>query len=62
MEIREFGRCLGWNPEDDHADFVRVHPLADASFMEAVTSAVEHYASALRDRVVWSAKRDPPPV
>lgn len=61
LAIREDGRCLDWRPED-HIDFVRVHPLADASFMEAVRSAVEHYSPELRDRVVWSAMRDPLPV
>lgn len=61
LGVRDFGRCLDWSLED-HADGVRVHPLADASFMEAVTSEVEHHAPGLRDRVEWSAMRDPPPV
>jgi len=61
LTVREDGRCLDWRPEDN-VDFIRVHPLADASFMEAMTSAVEHYAPELKDRVVWSAMRDAPPV
>ena len=61
LAVREDGRCLDWSPED-HIDYVRVHPFADESFMEAVRSAVEHYAPALRESVIWSAMRDPPPV
>lgn len=60
LAVRELGRCLDWNPED-HAARVLVHPLADASFMESVTGAVDHYAPTLRDRVAWSAMRDGPP-
>lgn len=56
----QHGRCLNWNPES-HADFIRVHPLADSSFMETVVGAVECYTPGLRGRVVWSAMRDPPP-
>jgi hypothetical protein len=61
LGVRDFGRCLDWSAED-HADCIRVHPLSDGSFMEAVASAVERYAPGLRDRVEWSAMRDPPPV
>ncbi len=61
LGVRDFGRCLDWSVEE-HADCIRVHPLADGPFMETVTSAVEHYAPGLRDRVMWSAMRDPPPV
>lgn len=61
LGVQDFGRCLDWSAED-HADCIRVHPLADASFMDVVTSSVEHYAPALRGRVVWSAMHDPPPV
>ena len=62
LAVREpYGRCLDWNPES-HADFIRVHPLADSSFMETVVGAVGHYTPTLRGRVVWSAMRDPPPI
>jgi hypothetical protein len=61
LDVREHGRCLGWDPES-HVDSIRVHPLADTSFMEAVVGVVEHHAPVLRHRVAWSAMRDPPPV
>ena len=61
LEGRAFGRCLPWNVEE-HGDAIHVHPLADTSFMEAVTSTIQQYAPTLLDRVTWSAMREPPPV
>ena len=54
------GHPLDWNPELI-LQSVLVHPEADFSFMETVTAAVAHYAPALKDSVVWSAMREPPP-
>jgi hypothetical protein len=54
------GHRLNWDPEKN-LESIRVHPDADGSFMETVTAAVEHYAPALKDRVVWSAMNAPPP-
>lgn len=54
------GHPIEWNPELI-LQSVFVHPEADFSFMETVTAAVAHYAPALKDSVVWSAMREPPP-
>jgi hypothetical protein len=55
------GLPIGWHPEE-HLVSIRVHPEADDSFKQTVVAAVAHYAPALRDRVLWSDMRDPPPV
>jgi hypothetical protein len=57
----ESGLPMNWNPEE-HVISIRVHPKADASFMQVVTTAVADYAPALKDSVVWSDMREPPPV
>lgn len=58
--LEALGRCLKWDPEKN-LETIRVHPEADCSLMETVTAAVEHYAPALKDRVVWSAMNARPP-
>lgn len=57
----ESGLPIDWNPED-HLVGIRVHPEADTSFMQAVATAITHYAPALEECVVWSDMREPPPV
>jgi len=57
----ESGLPIDWNPEE-HLVGIRVHPEADTSFMQAVAAAIAHYAPALKDCVVWSDMREPPPV
>ena len=59
-EQEVLGHPLDWNPELI-LQSVLVHPEADFSFMETVTAAVAHYAPALKDSLVWSAMREPPP-
>jgi hypothetical protein len=54
------GLPIDWNPEE-HLVSIRVHPEADASFMETVATSVADYAPALADRVIWSDMRAPPP-
>jgi hypothetical protein len=54
------GHRLEWDPEKS-AEAIRVHPDSDYSFMETVTTAVEDYAPALKDRVAWSAMNVRPP-
>jgi hypothetical protein len=60
-EQEVLGHTLEWNP-DLILQSVLIHPEADFSFMETVTAAVAHYAPALKDSVVWSAMREPPPL
>ena len=55
------GLPIEWHPEE-HLVSIRVHPEADASFMETVVAAVADYAPALKDCVEWSDMRAPPPV
>ncbi len=55
------GFPIDWHPEE-HLVSIRVHPEADASFMQTVVAAVADYAPALKDCVVWSDMRAPPPV
>ena len=55
------GHCLNWDPEKS-LESIRVHPRADYSFMETVIAVVEHYAAALKDRVVWSEMNARPPL
>ena len=57
----ESGLPIEWNPEE-HLVGIRVHPDADTSFMEAVAAAIGDYAPALKDCVIWSDMREPPPV
>lgn len=59
-EQEVLGHALEWNPELI-LQSVLIHPEADFSFMETVTAAVAHYAPALKDSVVRSAMREPPP-
>lgn len=54
------GISMDWDLEE-HVIGVRVHPEADASFMKTVVAAVADYAPALKERVVWSDMRLPPP-
>lgn len=55
------GLPIDWSPEE-HLVGIRVHPEADASFMETVVAAVANYAPVLKDQVVWSEMRARPPV
>jgi len=55
------GLPIDWNPEE-HLVSIRVHPEADASFMQTIATAVADYAPALKDCVVWSDMRTRPPV
>ncbi len=57
----ESGLPIDWNPEE-HLVGIRVHPEADTSFMQAVAAAIADYAPALKDCVIWSDMREPPPV
>jgi hypothetical protein len=57
----EFGLEYPLDPES-MLDAVVIHPEADTSFEETVVAAVGDYALALRDRVQWSAMREPPPL
>ncbi len=57
----ESGLPLDWPPEE-HLVGIRVHPEADDSFMQTVVAAVTDYAPALKDWVIWSDMRAPPPV
>jgi hypothetical protein len=50
-----------WDPEAN-VDSIKVHPQADRSFTETVSGVVAKYAPGLKDRMVWSAMRDPPPL
>ena len=59
-ESEALGLPMDWNPEE-HLIRIIVHPDADTSFMESVVAAVAHYAPSLKDNVVWSEMRDPPP-
>jgi hypothetical protein len=54
------GYPLEWDPELI-LQSVLIHPDADFSFMETVRAAVAHYAPALKDCIVWSSMREPPP-
>ena len=54
------GRMIDWDAEKI-IESIRIHPDADASFREAVISAVDHCAPGLKERIVWSDMRDPPP-
>jgi hypothetical protein len=40
---------------------IRVHPEADAAFMETVKAVVELYAPALKGNVAWSDMNAAPP-
>lgn len=59
-EAEILGHRLEWDPEKN-IESIRIHPEADDSFMETVTKAVETYAPTLKERVLWSAMRTPPP-
>ena len=54
------GQGLEWDPEAT-LENIWVHPDADFSFMQAVVGVVEHYASALKSKVPWSAMQASPP-
>ena len=54
------GKALDWNPEDN-VESIRVHPEADAAFMETVKAVVRDYAPALKDSVAWSDMNAAPP-
>ena len=41
-------------PKLTNVESIRVHPEADAAFMETVKAVVEQYAPTLIDRVAWS--------
>ena len=55
------GHEVDWDLEK-HVEFIRVHPEADNSFLETVSSVVDDYAPALKGRVAWSAMKEPPPL
>jgi hypothetical protein len=57
----EFGFTYDVDPEDLIAS-IAVHPEADGTLMEAVIRAVDDYAPKLKDKVTWSAMREPPPL
>jgi hypothetical protein len=54
------GHSVQWDPEKS-VESIRIHPEADASFMETVMATVEHYAPSLGAHVEWSAMRALPP-
>jgi len=41
---------------------IAIHPEADSTLMETVFRAVSDYAPRLKDKIVWSAMRAPPPL
>ena len=57
-EVR--GIALDWNPENN-VESIRVHPEADAAFMDTVKAVVQDYAPAWGDRVAWSDMNAAPP-
>jgi hypothetical protein len=54
------GKVLDWIP-GTNVESIRVHPEADAAFMETVKAVVAEYAPALKDRVAWSDMNSAPP-
>jgi hypothetical protein len=60
LEQESPGRGLDWIPETN-VESIRVHPEADAAFMETVEAVVEQYAPALKDFVAWSDMNAAPP-
>lgn len=54
------GYALEWKP-GTNLESIYIHPDADLSFKETVTATVTRYAPALKDSVVWSAMKEPPP-
>lgn len=54
------GKGLDWIPETN-VESIRVHPEADAAFMETVKAVVAQYAPALKDSVAWSDMNAAPP-
>jgi hypothetical protein len=59
-DVEIVGYPLEWDPEQN-LESIRVHPEADNSFMETVTSAVERFAPALKGCIAWSNMNAPPP-
>jgi hypothetical protein len=57
----EFGFEYSIEPEE-LINSISVHPEASASLMETVSRAVADYAPKLKNKVAWSAMRDPPPL
>jgi hypothetical protein len=55
------GKCLDWIPEAN-VESIRVHPEADAAFMETVKAVVAQYAPALKDSIAWSDMNAAPPI
>ena len=54
------GFPVDWDPKEV-VSCIWVHPEADSSFMETVTSVVAYYAPTLKKCVRWSAMKDGPP-
>lgn len=54
------GKGFDWIPETN-VESIRVHPEADAAFMETVKAVVEQFAPALKDCVTWSDMNAAPP-
>jgi hypothetical protein len=57
----EFGFTYDIEPEELIFS-IAVHPEADSTLMDAVMRAVDDYVPKLRDKVTWSAMREPPPL
>jgi hypothetical protein len=57
----EFGFTYDIDPEK-LIRTIALHPEADSTLMDAVMRAVDDYAPKLRDKVAWSAMREPPPL
>jgi hypothetical protein len=57
----EFGFTYDIDPEELIFS-IAVHPEADGTLMDAVMRAVDDYVPKLRDKVTWSAMREPPPL
>src|SRR5436190_24214495 len=57
-EVR--GKAIDWSPETN-VESIRVHPEADAAFMDTVKAVVQDYAPALGDSVAWSDMNAAPP-
>ena len=43
-------------------NLIAVHPDADQAFMDTVVRTVSDYAPKLREHVLWSKMREPPPL
>jgi hypothetical protein len=59
-ELEMLGYALEWNPELN-LESIYIHPDADLSFKDTVTATVAQYSPALKESLVWSTMKEPPP-